>query len=310
MSADWFKQSLQAKNDPRLRVIKAKLGSAGLGAWYELLQELGNQPGYRYPLKLSAGLAGQVSDSGKELAEFLDLATEVGLLEKDETHFWSPDLIESLDGYEGKREAERLRKKAERAKKKAEEEARKSTELLGSSTTVPDLSVGHPQDVPKKEEGRPQDASLSLSKAVGISSSEGGPGETSQAPTPKPSLVVISYPIPMALDTPRVRAGLAGWAAKLRKQNRTYDDIQHEFLCNRFLTQGPDHFANSLEYTCSKSRAVNVIDAPEGYGKTPQDGPVGGPNLAGRNVKVSQNVVNAQLSRQVVEAFEQAEKNR
>lgn len=108
MSKDsyWFKHDSTAGRGMKLRKIAYIYGHEGKGIYWDVIEVLREQDGYRYEsdelsLKMLSEIIG-MKDSGRFMNWFND-AVKFGLLENTETHFYSEILLKNMQVWETKK---------------------------------------------------------------------------------------------------------------------------------------------------------------------------------------------------------------
>jgi hypothetical protein len=103
----WFQHDSNAMNNRNLKAMRSVYGMEGVGCWWTLQEILSTQPGYKLNISDEYAMSNLAGDLGCEydLTErFInDCINKFHLLQCDETHLWSPELIQSMQPLEEKR---------------------------------------------------------------------------------------------------------------------------------------------------------------------------------------------------------------
>ena len=98
--AYYFPHDSNAKDDPKMMLVIDELGPAGYGMYWMLIEELRNQPGYKYPIRVINTLARKFN---AEKEEMIRLVNDYDLFVIDNDMFYSESLIRRMEVFEAKR---------------------------------------------------------------------------------------------------------------------------------------------------------------------------------------------------------------
>lgn len=254
-SLEWWKHPSNLRDDKRVRRVIARYGMSGYGRLHCLLEIL--------------------ADAGGSLPRnedtITDLRFELDAGEGDEMEVWLSDcarfgaisLTETISSDILANSIESARRSSKNGSMGGRPKTR--TETNGETREEPDPK---PSGKPEPEPGReptPKPASEPAPKGSRVLSSSSDPKDLgSQDPSsspPTPPSPGSEFELVGAYDTPEVRKALAAWAGKLKAQTgRVLDQFQIDALCSRYHSAG--ELIDALVYTCSRSKASNVIDPP------------------------------------------------
>lgn len=102
--AYYFPHDSNAKDDPKTVLLRLKFGWEGYGIYWGIIEELRNQPFYKYALANLAALNLRMQPAPVKLNEIIEycISKESGLFASNGTHFWSKSLIGRMKNYENK----------------------------------------------------------------------------------------------------------------------------------------------------------------------------------------------------------------
>jgi len=146
VEAYYFSHDSNAKDDPKCVLLIEELGLEGYGIFWVLVEELRNQPEYKYPLKLIPALARRYNTTTPKMEVVIK---NYGLFEVDKKDFFfskslnrrmkKVDAIKKINSQKGKKSGE------VRAQKARKQEAL-LLELIDSDSTKPQLNSGSTAD--------------------------------------------------------------------------------------------------------------------------------------------------------------------
>lgn len=103
--AFYFSHDSNARNDPKMLLLRARLGPSGYAHYFMTLEVLREQDGYRIPAGefVEQSIAIAIGCSQEEVAKFLSIAVEVGLLKRD-SHIYSESMIGRMKAWDEAKE--------------------------------------------------------------------------------------------------------------------------------------------------------------------------------------------------------------
>ena len=101
----YFSHDSNASDDPKCLLLIDQLGLEGYGIYWVLIEQLRNQPDFKYPIQLLAPLAKRYSTSGEKFAA---VVKNYGLFQIDEDYFFSLSLNNRMGKYIETKEKRRL----------------------------------------------------------------------------------------------------------------------------------------------------------------------------------------------------------
>lgn len=104
----WFQHDSNAMNNRNLKAMRSVYSMEGIGCWWTLQEILSTQPGYKLDISTEYAM-NELADDLRLDAAYVeryinDCVNKFHLLECDDTHLWSPSLIEAMVPLDEKRE--------------------------------------------------------------------------------------------------------------------------------------------------------------------------------------------------------------
>ena len=91
-NAYYFSHDTNARNDPKILMLRAEFGWEGYGIYFALLEMMFDSDETALKLKCIKAIALANNMDYKNLMSLIDMCVEEGLFEKDDEHFWSRGL--------------------------------------------------------------------------------------------------------------------------------------------------------------------------------------------------------------------------
>lgn len=154
----WFKHDKNARRDPKIQALRAKLGPEGYGIYFMLIEVMAEQAGYRlekFPLMV-AGLSIELGVKEELLEKVLGfIITECELFRQDDTHIWSESLLRRMSAYD-----ETRKKRADSgriggfARHSSSKPLANAKQMLSKPLAVPQQIIAEESRVDKSREER------------------------------------------------------------------------------------------------------------------------------------------------------------